>query len=95
MEDLRRRSSGSLWRLQRPSWTRGAASWIRRDRQASGIPQAALAERLGVPIWTLSRLERGLDPIPVRLIATVMAMLTGEQPGENSMKRPRRLTIVG
>jgi hypothetical protein len=48
-----------------------------------------------VPIWKLSRLERGLDPIPVRLIATVVAMLTGQQPSENSRRRPPRLTIVG
>ena len=95
MEDLRRRSSDSLWRPQRPSRRRGAASGIRRHRRASGIPQAALAERLGVPIWKLSRLERGLDPIPVRLIVTVVAMLTGQQPSENSRRRPSRLTIVG
>jgi predicted transcriptional regulator len=94
MEDLKRRSSDSLWRPQRSSRRRGAASVIRRHRQASGIPQAALAERLGVPIWKLSRLERGLDPIPARLIATVVAMLTGQRPSEDARRRSRRLTIV-
>jgi hypothetical protein len=93
MEDIRRCSSDSLRHPQRPSRGRGAACWIRQDRHASGTPQAALAERLGVPIWKLSRLERGLDPIPARLIATVVAMLTGQQPSEDS-KRLRRLTFV-
>jgi hypothetical protein len=94
MEDLTRRSSDSLWHPQSPSRRRGAACWIRQDRHASGTPQAALAERLGVPIWKLSRLERGLDPIPARLIATVVAMLTGQRPSEDSRRRSRRLTIV-
>jgi hypothetical protein len=94
MEDLRRCLSDSLRRPQRPSRRRGAGCWVRQDRQASGIPQAVLADRLGVPIWKLSRLERGLDPIPARLIATVVAMLTGQRPSEDSRRRSRRLTIV-
>ena len=95
MEDLRRRSSDSLWHPQRPSRRRSAAYRIRQHRQTSGMPQAALAKRLDVPVWKLSRLERGLDPIPTRLIATVVAMLTGQQPSENPRRRSRRLTIVG
>ena len=95
MEDLRKRSSGSLWHPQRPSGRRWAAYWMRQDRQASGISQTALAQRMGVPIWKLSRLERGLDPIPARLIATVVAMRTCQQPSENSRSRSRGLTIVG
>jgi DNA-binding XRE family transcriptional regulator len=94
MEDLRRRSSDWLWPPQRPSRTRDAANRIRQHRQTFGIPQAALAKRLDVPIWKLSRLERGLDPIPTRLISTVVAMLTGLQPSENSRMRSRRLPVL-
>ena len=94
MEDLRRRSSDSLCCPQRSSRRCGTGYWIRQDRRAAGISQAALARRMGVPIWKLSRLEHG-DPIPARLIATVVAMLTGDQPSENSRRRSRPLTIVG
>jgi hypothetical protein len=48
---------------------------------------------MGVPIWKLSRLEHG-DPIPARLMTTVVAMLTGDQPSETSRRRSRPLTIV-
>jgi hypothetical protein len=95
MEHLRKRSNGSPWHPQRPSHRRGMAYWMRQDRQAWGISQAALAQRMGVPIWKLSRLERGVDPIPARLIATIVAMLTCQQPSENSRSQSRGLTIVG
>ena len=79
MEDLKRRSGALLWRPLRASHRHLAGPRMLRDRQASGIPQAALARRLGVPIWRLSRLERGLDPIPARMIAKVVGMLTTHQ----------------
>lgn len=75
METLRERSADLLCRTQRASRERAAGYWMLRCRQASGIPQAALANRLGVPIWKISRFERGLDPIPARLIARVATLL--------------------
>jgi Helix-turn-helix len=80
MEDLKRRSGVLLWRPMRAARRHLVGLRMLRNRQASGIPQAALAKRLGVPIWRLSRLEHGLDPIPACLIAKVVGMLTAHQP---------------
>jgi hypothetical protein len=79
MEDLRRRSGDSPWRPQRPDRRRGVGDWLLQGRQAAGVPQAVLARRLSISICRLSRLERGLDPIPARLIATVLGMLPADQ----------------
>lgn len=61
---------------QRPSCSRAAGYWMRRARQISGLTQTELARRLGVPIWKLSRLERGLDPMPAQLIGKITPMLS-------------------
>ena len=92
MKDPRRRSGDSPWRPQRPYHRRGAGDWVLRHRQTTGIPQAVLAERLSISIRRLSRLERGLDPIPARLIATVVTMLTADQSSTTMRRRSRHLT---
>jgi len=74
VEALKRRSIVLPWRPQRAR-RHMTGHRVLSDRQASGIPQAALANQLGVPIRKLSRIEHGLDPIPASLIPTVVTML--------------------
>jgi DNA-binding XRE family transcriptional regulator len=74
VEPLKRCSIVLPWRPQRAR-RHMTGHRVLSDRRASGIPQAELANRLGVPSRKLSRIERGLDPIPASLIPTVVTML--------------------
>lgn len=60
---------------ERPFHNRMRGYWLLQARRCSGIPQAALARELDVPLRKLSRLERGLDPVPAWLLARAVVML--------------------
>jgi transcriptional regulator with XRE-family HTH domain len=51
------------------------ANRLCQARQTAGIPQQELADRLALPVRRLSRYERGLDPIPARLLGAVAIAL--------------------
>ncbi len=59
---------------------------MKSSRQALGLAQTQLAERLGVHWMTVSRWERGTVPIPEPVAQLVKIWVTGEKT-PNAVKR--------
>jgi len=47
---------------------------LQRRRQASGLSQSQLAERLGVHVRTISKWERGVNPVPAVIDLALSAL---------------------
>ena len=63
------------------SLRREAGRWLKRAREAAGLTQAELAERMGLRYYTfVSQVENGLGRVPIETQA-IWAQTLGLEPG--------------